>query len=85
MPTPSRSLSMRCLMGLSREQARLNLSIGHRKVKVLDCTDSTITSLTYPPMQVTGTFAPAAADQPGTFQLHIDSQTSTNTRYWIYT
>jgi hypothetical protein len=36
-------------------------------------------------MQVTGTFIPAAAGQPGTFQLQIDSQASTNTRYWICT
>jgi hypothetical protein len=49
------------------------------------CTDSTITSLVYPPMQVTGTFTPAAAGQPGAFQLRIDSQASTNTRYWICT
>jgi hypothetical protein len=36
-------------------------------------------------MQVTGTFTPAAAGQLGTFHLIIDSQSSTNTRYWICT
>jgi hypothetical protein len=46
------------------------------------CTDSTIASLEYPPMQVTGTFTPATAGQPGKFHLIIESQSSTNTRYW---
>ena len=56
-----------------------------QKGQGLVCKDSTISSLVYPPLQVTGTFAPAAAGQPGTFQLHINSQASTNTSYWICT
>jgi len=56
-----------------------------QKGQGLVCKDSTISSLVYPPMQVTGTFKPAVADQPGTFQLHINSQASTNTSFWICT
>ncbi len=49
------------------------------------CTDPSISSLVYPPMQVTGTFTPAAAGQPGTFHLITDSQSSTNTTSWTCT
>lgn len=50
------------------------------------CNEPAISSVVYPPLQVTGTFTPAAAGQPdGTFHLFINNQSSTNTSSWICT
>ena len=50
---------------------------------MLVCKDIGTSALSYPPLQVTGTFTPAATGQTdGKFQLNIVNQPSTNTWQW---